>query len=358
MVASAIAIFAAVAAKGGGLSHIMTQLSASNPGAMSFPGHPVAAFTWKQYVSQILMWTVFAIGQPQLINKYLVARDYGTLIKGSIFSGVAMTLTCATVWTAGVMAMVVAPGIGKADWVMPTLLAIVVSPFLASLFQAGILSAGMSTVSSLLVVVGGAFSRDIYQKLLNREADDRRVLWVSRVMVAAVGLVVLALAVARPSSIFRMVLFAWSGCGILAIPVLAGLYWERPGKEAAVASIAAGIGTLLLLTFRFPAAALGFHPVVVSALVSVVALAAIGMLTKRASGSMPARHPLNWKYVVVFSALYFVVWLPERYIFPWKEYVPGFFGVPAFVWVWLAIQAVTGGVLLVYLRSWRRRSAE
>lgn len=356
MVGSAIAIFVAVAAKGGGLSHIMAQLAGHNPGAMSFPGHPVAAFTWKQYVSQILMWTLFSIGQPQLVNKYLVARDYGTLIKGSIFSGVAMTLTCVTVWTAGVMAMVVAPGIGQADWVMPTLLATAISPFLASLFQAGILSAGMSTVSSLLVVVGGAFSRDIYQKLLNREADDRRVLWVSRVMVAAVGVVVLALAVVRPATIFRMVLFAWSGCGILAIPVLAGLYWKRPGKQAAVASIAAGIGTLLLLTFRFPAAALGFHPIVVSALVSVLALVSFGIIAKPAASPMPARHPLGWKYIAVFAALYFVVWLPGRYIFPWKEYVPGFFGVPAFVWVWLAIQAITGTVLLVYLKSARRNA--
>lgn len=359
MVTSAIAIFVAVAAHGGGLSHIMAQMAARDPGAMSFPGHPVAAFPWKQYVSQILLWTVFSIGQPQLVNKYLVAKDYGALVKGSIFSGVAMTVTCVTVWTAGAMASVVAPGIDKPDWVMPTLLATCVSPFIASLFQAGILSAGMSTVSSLLVVVGGAFSRDIYQKLLHREASDRRVLWVSRVMVVAVGVVVLALAVARPATIFRMVLFAWSGTGILAIPIVAGLYWKRPGKEAAMASIIAGIATLLLLTFRFPAAALGFHPIVVSALVSLAALVVVSLAASPARNApMPACRPVGWVFAVIFAALYGVVWLPHRYIFPWQEYVPGFFGVPAFVWVWLAIQAIAGTALRFYLKRARHCNAE
>ena len=73
---------------------------------------------------------------------------------------------------------------------------------------------------------------------------------------------------------------------------------------------------------------------------------------------MPARRPVGWVFAIVFAALYGVVWLPHRYIFPWKEYVPGFFGVPAFVWVWLAIQAVAGTALLFYLKHARRCDVE
>ncbi|MGH8247396.1 MAG: sodium:solute symporter family transporter, partial [Gammaproteobacteria bacterium] len=40
MVAAAVTTFIAVMVKGGGLERIMSQLAATNPGAMSFPGHP------------------------------------------------------------------------------------------------------------------------------------------------------------------------------------------------------------------------------------------------------------------------------------------------------------------------------
>jgi sodium/pantothenate symporter len=359
MVAASIAIFIAVAIKGGGLSQIMARLAETNPGAMSFPGHPNPAFPWKQYVSQILMWTLFSIGQPQLINKYLVARNYGSLINGSIFSGMAMTLTCATVWTAGVMAMIVAPGIQRPDWVMPTLLTLAVSPFIASLFQAGIISAGMSTVSSLLLVVGSAMSRDIYQKLMRPQASDAHIVRVSRAMIVAVGLIVLCLGMLRPATIFRMVLFSWSGTGVLAIPILAGLYWKGATRQGAISASLAGIGVLLLITFRFPAWSLGFHPIVAAAITSAVLLVVVSRLTGSASARVLEQHfalrakaarPLTPRYLLLFAALYFVVWLPVPYIFPWKEYVAGYYGVPRFIWVWLAVQAAAGVALLAYKR--------
>lgn len=356
MVLAALAIFAAVAVKGGGFENIMSQLAATNPGAMSFPGHPVEYFTWKRYVSQILMWTLFSLGQPQLINKYLAAKDYSSLLPGSILSGVAMTLTCVTVWTAAVMAMVVMPGIEQPDWVMPTILAVSVGPVTASLIQAGIISAGMSTISSLLVVVAGAFSRDIYQKLINPGVSDRAILTISRFMTITVGIAVIALALIRPATIFRLVLFAWSGAGMMAVPILAGLYWKRATWQGAVASVAAGIGAILLLTFRWEWLTFGFHPVVMAAAIATVMLLAVSLMTAPPPKEQVQRHfPLSSKrkslplrYILIFAALYFAVWIPAPFIFPWKQYIRGWLGVPAFVWVWLLIQAITGVVLYLY----------
>lgn len=357
MVVAAVATFVAVAAKGGGLSHVMERLAAVNPGAMSFPGHPVAYFTWKSYVSQILMWTLFSIGQPQLINKYLVAKSYGSLLTASILSGAGMTITCFTVWTAGVMGMIVTPGIKNPDWVMPAMLAISVGPLFASIIQAGIISAGMSTISSLLVVVAGAFSRDIYQKTINPGASDRTMVRISRLMTMAVGAVVLAIALMRPATIFRLVLFAWSGAGIMAIPILGGLYWKGATGKGAVASVAAGIASILLLTFKLPSLALGFHPIVVSAAVAAVTLFAVSLATAPVPAAVLETHfpprsrtrvPLT--YGLVFAALFFLVWLPVPFIFPWKQYLPGWFGVPVFIWSWMAIQAATGITLYFYKR--------
>ena len=42
------------------------------------------------------------------------------------------------------------------------------NPFLASIFIAGIVAAGMSTIDGILVTTTGAVTRDIYQKIMER----------------------------------------------------------------------------------------------------------------------------------------------------------------------------------------------
>jgi hypothetical protein len=171
----------------------------------------------------------------------------------------------------------------------------------------------------------------------------------------------------RPASIFRLVLFAWSGTGILAVPILAGLYWKGATKQGAVAASVAGIAVLLLVTFQFPAWSLGFHPIVVAAATAAVLMIAVSWLTMPASARVLEQHftvlaktanPLTARFLLLFAALYFVVWLPARYIFPWKEYIPGFYGVPLFVWVWLGVQATVAMALLAYKRHAARIGVE
>ena len=50
------------------------------------------------------------------------------------------------------------------------------NPFLASIFIAGIVAAGMSTIDGILVTTTGAVTRDIYQKLINKKKDHNTIL--------------------------------------------------------------------------------------------------------------------------------------------------------------------------------------
>jgi sodium/pantothenate symporter len=356
MVAAAVATFLAVARAGGGVSRIMSELAATSPGALSFPGEPVEYFSWRGYVSQILMWTLFSIGQPQLVNKYMAARNYASLVRGCLFSGGAIILTCLTIWTAGVMARVVRPGIDQPDWVIPTIMTTTMSPAVASILQTGILAAGMSTISSIVVMVAGALSRDIYQQFLCRDSTDERVLAMARLMTVVAGAIAIGLALLRPATIFQIVLFGWSGTGILAIPILLGLYWKRASAAGAIAGTACGLAILLLATFRFPSWALGFHPIVVASAAAAAVAAVISLSRARSPTpeehfriAPPVRDAASARYFVALGVLYFLVWLPVPWIFPWKQYLPGFLGIPVFIWVWVAIQIVAAGVLYLYL---------
>jgi sodium/pantothenate symporter len=290
MVLASVGVFIAVIIYGGGLTNILDDLKNANPGALSFPGAPVEYLTWKGYISQILIWTLFSIGQPQLINKYLVARNYRTLLTGSIYSGAAMTIVCVTIWIAGVLAIVVVPGITDSDAVIPILLGTVMSPIIASIIAAGILSAGMSTIDSMLIVTSTAFSRDIYQKIYKPDMKDETVLKITRTTTVVVGIAVIILALIQPASIFQLILFSWTGMGILALPIIVGLYWKRATKQGAIVGVISGLFVLISTTVYFKSLAFGFNPIVMSALVALVLLIAVSLVTSPPSSYVLEGH--------------------------------------------------------------------
>ena len=63
----------------------------------------------------------------------------------------------------------------------------VMSPLLGSLFLVAMLSAIMSTVNSILLVTGGAFAHDLYKRLVNPQASERRLIWVNRLSIVVLG---------------------------------------------------------------------------------------------------------------------------------------------------------------------------
>lgn len=52
-------------------------------------------------------------------------------------------------------------------------------PFIAGIFLCGILAAIMSTADSQLLVTASSVSEDIYKGIINKKAEDKKVLTVS-----------------------------------------------------------------------------------------------------------------------------------------------------------------------------------
>ncbi len=89
-------------------------------------------------------------------------------------------------------------------------------------------------------------ARDIYQRFVNPEADERRVILVQRVMI-----VVLAGAAYVASTFFEsildMALYAYTMVGAAVTPaLLAAFLWRRVTPIAGTVSVAAGAGVSLL----------------------------------------------------------------------------------------------------------------
>ena len=112
---------------------------------------------------------------------------------------------------------------------------------------AGIFSAGMSTVSGVLITSTSAVTRDLYQKIFNKEATDKDAFIMSRYVTVGLGVLAICIGIYKPSSIFQLVLFSFGGLGIWAAPILAGLYWKRATKIGAFASVIVGEIVYILL---------------------------------------------------------------------------------------------------------------
>lgn len=111
-----------------------------------------------------------------------------------------------------------------------------------SIFAVIVLAAVMSTTDRLMLTIGGMFSWDIYKKIICKDASDKQVLLVSKIVVILSALITMVIALNPPEMLAFLI---WMGIGVMlstfAVPLLAGLYWRRATRMGAIVSMASGL---------------------------------------------------------------------------------------------------------------------
>lgn len=232
------------------------------------------------------------MGQPHLFTKFFAMKDQKVMFKAVILGTLGMWFAATLIEWSGVNASVFITGlVGKeSDNVVPMILQRGLNPFISSLFIAGIVAAGMSTIDSVLIMSTGAITRDLYQKVINKKATDDEIMNISKYVTVVIGIIVILFGIYRPASIFQIILFAFGGMGAFVIPVLFGMYWKRSTLPGAISSVIVTVVLMILITFKFKSWALGFHPLIVSALVGTVVMVVVSLMTKAPSDLTIERH--------------------------------------------------------------------
>ena len=114
---------------------------------------------------------------------------------------------------------------------------------ISGLVAAGGLAAALSTADGLLLAIANALSHDVYYKMIDPEADTKRRLIISRVLLAVVALVAAYVAGTLGADILFLVSWAFSiaAAGLFAGLVL-GIWWKRAGDAAGIWGIVVGFG--------------------------------------------------------------------------------------------------------------------
>ena len=105
----------------------------------------------------------------------------------------------------------------------------------------------ISTGMNYLLSPSTTLMRDIYQRFLNRNAAQKNLVALQKVLVVAIGVVAFFLAV-RLKSVLEMSFFAYTIYGAAITPALiAALAWKRATRAGGLASIISGTVVCILL---------------------------------------------------------------------------------------------------------------
>lgn len=167
------------------------------------------------------------------------------------------------------------------------------APFIAGLFLCGILAAIMSTADSQLLVSASSVAEDIYKGIVKKDADDKKVLKISRITVFLVAVLAYVIALNPNNTIMGLVSNAWAGLGAAFGPiVLMSLFWKRTNYAGAVAGIVSGALTVIVWDYipmiggQTIGKATGLYSLVVGFAVSLLAIVAASLCTKAPTEEM------------------------------------------------------------------------
>jgi len=226
MLLGLIAVPAAAIIASGGLGSVEESLMQQDPKLLNMfaiADGPV----WIGIASLIAVGLPF-LGVPQLLIRFMSARDDGEILKARIMSVFVMLIFTAGAVTAGVAGRALFPGLEDHETIFPVLSSNLFPPVIAGMLLVVVLSAIMSTVDSLLLLASSAFVRDTYQKIMGSTESDERLSNYGKAFTVAVGVVAVVLGVQEPRVIYHFVLASWSGLGSAFGPAIIGiLYYKR-----------------------------------------------------------------------------------------------------------------------------------
>jgi len=215
---------------------------------------------------------------------------------------------------------------------------------LKGIILAGFLAAVMSTISALANSTATIFSLDVYNKLINKDADEKKLVFVGRMasMIALITAAILA-PVVSTIGIFR---YFQMGVTYLAVPFITviffGLLWKRSNYQSAMFGLLGGIVILAAVITAnwalkangcFASVGLpdGLHWIYQGFIAQVIIAVGMVIVTLRYPAPAPEKwQPFQWTPAVLkeFNAEI------KR---PWYQSVWLWFGILAAIWITLYV---------------------
>ena len=265
MITSSLALLVFLINQLGGLTSFLSKVEANYPNLLTVPGD--GFFTFQTFLTLTLPWAFFALSNPQVSQRLLVPKDKGSLkvmVIGFFVFGFIYTLVSVTF---GFIARAFNITVEKADMAMPLLLQSYVPPSFALIVLIGIVSAGVTTVNSIMLTLASMVGRDIYRPFTSKYSERREQV-IGFVVILVEAFLIWLFALKKPGLISLLAVMASAGLLVQIPTIIGGMYWRKGTATAAILSMLLG-ATVTALLYVLKVKILGFGPPIFGFLTSL-----------------------------------------------------------------------------------------
>lgn len=239
-------------------------------------------------LSLVVLTSLGTWGLPQMIHKFYTIKDKQAIKKGTIISTAFALLIAGGAYFIGAFSRLFfeyyqAEPPSNSDMVMPIILEWALPEFLFGLIIILVLSASMSTLSSLVLVSSSAISVDLVKGFISPKISRKNEMLLMRIL-CVVFVIFSFIAAITPNAILTLMSFSWGTIsGAFIAPYLYGLYWNGITRAGAWSGLISGLvtsvgGAVILGMDTKLAPAIG----AVSMIVSLVVAPVVSLLTRNA----------------------------------------------------------------------------
>lgn len=194
---------------------------------------------------------------PQTIHKYYAVRDDKAIMQGTIVSTLfALIIGFGAYFTGALSAFFPELSTVGSDNIVPYMMKAVIPTGLIGLIAVLILSASMSTLSSVSLASASVVAVDLYKGGIAPDASDKKVNWTMKILCLVFIAVSVVLAILNEkfkiSAIAYLMGISWGTlAGCFMGPYVLGLLWKRVTRPAVWSSIIGSLALTVALIFVF-----------------------------------------------------------------------------------------------------------
>ena len=224
-------------------------------------------------IGVVILTSLGTWGLPQMVQKFYAIKDDAAIKRGSIISTLFALVVAGGSYFLGGFGRLFATlsgeegktqigtlANGKPDYdsIIPAVLDTALPEILMGIVIVLVLSASMSTLSSLVLASSSTLTVDLVKPCMKKGMDEKKqVLWI-RIFIALFLILSVVIAMNKNAYITTLMSISWGAlAGAFLAPFLYGLYSKKITKPAVWASLISGIGITVVHMCLF---SLGWFP--------------------------------------------------------------------------------------------------
>lgn len=254
MIGGIIAVIAAVLNGQGGFMEAVRSLSAFESDVPATLGQPGAFTSFfgpdpLNLLGVIILTSLGTWGLPQMVHKFYTIKNEKAVKTGTVISTLfAVVISGGCYFLGGFARLFDSPAIYAADGsivydsIIPQMLS-ALPDVLIGIVVILVLSASMSTLSSLVLTSSSTLTLDFIKGNVIKDLSERKQLLLMRVLIVFFIVISVILALNPPTFIAQLMGISWGAlAGAFLAPFLYGLFWKGTTRLGVWASFVAGVG--------------------------------------------------------------------------------------------------------------------